>query len=355
VNQAAPAVAASLLALEPAWFTAILREGGHAEAAVTKVRAAPMAFSGAVADMARLHLEYGSGRSGPATLVAKIRGTDSVRLGMDAAMGLYEREARLYRELAPRLPVRTPRCYHAGDGTTTPLLLEDLGGLRMGDQVSGLSPADAGQAMDALADLHAAFWESPPADARWLAAPAGGLYAEMIVQLVGSGFAALRQRFSGRVDARVLDAVAALAPRWGEVLRACAEGPATVAHNDCRLDNLFFDGAGAPVFVDWQVAARTRGTQDVGNLLAGSMDAELLAEHWLPLLRRYHRRLLGNGVRHYSFDDCRAHYRQNILYPLGAGIALLGHLDIGDSRGLGEAIVLRALRHGAELQAFTSV
>ena len=49
------------------------------------------------------------------------------------------------------------------------------------------------------------------------------------------------------------------------------------------------------------------------------------------------------------------HYRQNILYPLGAGIALLGHLDIGDDRGLGDAIVLRALTHTADLDSLTAV
>ncbi|MDB5976851.1 MAG: hypothetical protein JWR07_3611 [Nevskia sp.] len=356
MNSACKSVAPSLLQLDAAWFTRTLREGGHATATVTAVKATPMALSGAVADMARLGLSYAAdGRPGPVSLIAKIRGADSMRVGMDSAMRLYEREARFYSEFAPRVPVRAPRCYYAGDGTTTPLLLEDLGSMRMGDQVQGLSPADAPQVMDALGDLHAAFWESPDTAADWFAAPAAGTYAGMIVQMVGSGIGALRQRFRGRVDDAVLDAVDRLAPRWGEVLVACAEGPQTLAHNDCRLDNLFFDADGTPLFVDWQIIARTRGTQDVGNLLAGSMNNDELSTQWRALLRRYHQRLLGNGVRHYSFDDCCAHYRQNILYPLGAGIALLGHLDIGDSRGLGEIIVLRTLRHCAELDAFTSV
>lgn len=349
-------VAESLRALGAIWFTEVLREGGHAQAAVTAISMEPMAFSGAVADMARVRLSYdGEGAPGPASVIAKIRGSDERRRGMDAVMGLFEREARFYSELAGRVPVRTPRCYHAGDGTTTPLLLEDLADLRIGDQMQGLSLPDAERLMDVLGDLHAAFWDAPSAQADWLASPATGAYAELIVQLVGSGIATLRERYRGRVPEEVLAAVAELAPRWGEVLERCAEGPQTIAHNDCRLDNLFFDRDGDPVFVDWQIIARTRGTQDVGNLLAGSMDARDLSECWQPLLRRYHARLCANGVRHYSWSDCREHYRQNILYPLGAGIALLGHLDIGDSRGLGDAIVLRALRHCAELDAFSSV
>lgn len=347
---------ARLKGLDAAWFTEILRAGEYPQSTVTQAVMEPLAFTGAVADLARFRLEYApDSASGPASVIAKIRGSDERRVGMDAVMGLYPREARFYAELADHVPLRTPRCYYIGDGSNTPLLLEDLKDLRIGDQVAGLTPADAEKLMDALADLHAAYWGSSQIEADWLASPATGPFAEMIVQLVGSGMETLRERYRGRVEAGILDAVSALAPRWGEVLTRCADGPQTLAHNDCRLDNIFFDHDGTPVFFDWQIVARTRGTQDVGNLLAGSMNSDDLSRHWQTLLRRYHARLCANGVTGYGWDDCLQHYRQNILYPLGAGIALLGHLDIGDNRGLGDAIILRALHHGAELDAFSSI
>jgi aminoglycoside phosphotransferase (APT) family kinase protein len=215
--------------------------------------------------------------------------------------------------------------------------------------MQGLSVPDAERTMDALGDLHAAFWNAPELDLAWIAQPADGVYAAMIVQLVASGVETLRERYAGRVPDTVLDGVGDVAPRWGDVLRRCAEGPKTLVHNDCRLDNVFFDGDGGPVFVDWQVVARTRGTQDVANLLAGSMNVEDLRGNWERLLRRYHDRLRLGGIGDYAWEDCVRHYRQNILYPLGAGIALLGQLDIGDDRRLGDAIVLRALNHVADL------
>jgi Ecdysteroid kinase-like family len=350
------AVADSLSALDAGWFTTALRDAGHTRAGVAAVSLEPMRFRGAIADMAVVRLAYdGTGDPGPASVVAKIRGTTPVQVGMDAAMGLYEREARFYRELAASVPVRTPRCYHAGDGTATPLLLEDLGDLRIGDQMRGLAVADAERVMDVLADLHARFWESPVLEQDWILSPGEGAFAAMVAQLVGSGVEALRERYGDRVPAAVLDAVATAAPRWSEILRRCAEGPATLVHNDCRLDNVFFRADGEPVLVDWQVLARTRGTQDVANLLAGSMDVDDLRASWEPLLRRYHDRLRGQGVRDYAWGDCVRHYRQNILYPLGAGIALLGNLDIGDDRGLGDAIVLRALTHTADLDSLAAV
>lgn len=315
-----------------------------------------MAFRGAVADMARVRLEYdSSGDPGPSSVVAKIRGTTEVQAGMDAAMGLYEREARFYRDLAGEVPVVTPRCHHIGDGTATPLLLEDLTELRIGDQMKGLAPADAERLIDALADLHACYWGSPVVEQGWLLSPGGGAFAGMVAQLVSSGVDALRARFGDRAPGRVLDGIAQAAPRWHEILGRCAEGPATLVHNDCRLDNIFFRATGDPVFVDWQVVARTRGTQDVANLLAGSMDVEDLRASWERLLRRYHDRLRERGVRDYGWGECVDHYRQNILYPLGAGIALLGHLDIGDDRGLGDAIVVRALTHVTDLDSLATV
>ena len=350
------AIADSLRTLDAGWFTNALRDAGHARAAVRAVTCETMAFRGAVADMARVRIDYdGSAEPGPASVVAKIRGTTEVQVGMDAAMRLYEREARFYRDLAGEVPVATPRCYHIGDGTATPLLLEDLGGLRAGDQMLGLAPADAERLMDVLAGMHALYWESPVLAQDWLLSPGEGAFAGMVAQLVGSGVEALRARYADRAPAGVLDAVTRAAPRWCEILGRCAEGPMTLVHNDCRLDNIFFRADGDPVLVDWQVVARTRGTQDVANLLAGSMDVEDLRASWEPLLRRYHERLREHGVSDYAWGDCVLHYRQNILYPLGAGIALLGHLDIGDDRGLGDAIVLRALTHVADLDSLAAV
>jgi hypothetical protein len=315
-----------------------------------------MSIAGAVADMARVRFTYDpEGPEGPATAIAKIRAADEQRLGMDQVMGLYAREAHFYGRFADRAVLKSPRCYGIGDGTATPLLLEDLAGLREGDQVAGLAVADAERLMDALADQHAAFWESPVRDEDWLASPTGGVFADMVVQLVASGVDALAERYGDRAPAAAVEAVQRLAPRWGEVLEACARGPRTVIHNDCRLDNVFFDHDGSPVFVDWQTVGCSRGTQDVGNLLAGSMNLPDLREHWERLVRRYHDRLVERGVGGYSWDDCVTHYRQTILYPIGQGVALIGALDRGDGRGLADAALLRSLLHCHELDSFATM
>jgi Ser/Thr protein kinase RdoA (MazF antagonist) len=249
------------------------------------------------------------------------------------------------------VPVNSPRCFHVGDGTTTPLLLEDLAGLRMGDQVAGLSVAEAETLMGTLAALHAAYWESPALEAPWLLRHDTGAYPTLVGMLVGSGAAALEKQFADRTPEPVLRGVLELCTRWDALIVANAAGPQTLVHNDCRLDNIFFADDGTPTLIDWQIVSRTRGAQDVANLLAGSMRADDLSAHWERLLRLYHGGLRLHGVTGYSLDELIDHYRANVFYPLGAGLALLGAMAIGDARSLGDEIVARCLRHIEEVDA----
>jgi Uncharacterized oxidoreductase dhs-27 len=116
---------------------------------------------------------------------------------------------------------------------------------------------------------------------------------------------------------------------------------------------MFFEQDGTPIFIDWQFLSDSRGSQDVGNLLGGSMEADDLSKNWESLLRRYHDRLVEKGVSGYSFDDCVLHYRQHVVWALGQGMSLLGAL--GDERSVGDALVLRALPHIAELDSFAAL
>jgi aminoglycoside/choline kinase family phosphotransferase len=343
--------------ITPAWLTKVLPVG----AAVHAVDTAPMEVASAAGELARLTLTYDSGSErGPATVIAKAPGSGEIQQAMDAAMGLFSRERFVYAEVAQALPVRLPACYHPGDyDAREPMLLEDLAGRRMGDQVAGLDRADAERLVDLLADLHAAFWETQPpgGDASRLVSWADPMFAAMLTQLVTSGVAALRQLYEGRVATDVLDAIEQAAPDWGKVLLRCAEGPQTFVHNDFRLDNVFFESDGTPIVIDWQLAGRCRGTQDLAYLLSGSMATDALRDAWEPLVARYHSRLLAGGVTGYDLDECRFHYRQSLLYTVAPGIAMLGQMQLagGDERGLADTLVLRTLTHAAELDAFATL
>ncbi|OHV06906.1 hypothetical protein BKN37_00230 [Mycobacterium talmoniae] len=328
----------------------VLREGGHTGARVTAVTPEPLASSGATTEMARLRLEYADGEPGPASLVGKLRGQDDLRRQIDAAMGLFDREVRFYRGLAGDLPVDTAAVFHTGDGHQTPLLLEDLAGLRLGDQAAGLSVSDAEQCLDALAALHAAYWQSPTLQTPWLTNPCEGMFRQMTAQLMVSGVGALDAYASSGQRGQIPTDPA----RWEKLIARLGDGPHTLVHNDCRLDNIFFRHDGRPVVVDWQTLATARASMDVANLLGGSMEPDDLSTNWERLLRRYHDGLVQGGVEGYSFDELLLHYRQNLIWPLGQGLALIGALKTNDTRGVGPKNVMRALAHVAELDAFAA-
>jgi hypothetical protein len=81
-------------------------------------------------------------------------------------IGVYNREIQFYREVAPNLPVRTPRIYsaeQAADSTDFLLVMEDLAGecLQI-DQQEGFSQHQVEAVVDALARFHSWSWTKQP-------------------------------------------------------------------------------------------------------------------------------------------------------------------------------------------------
>lgn len=340
----------SLAALGAEWFSERLGT------AVEAVSLTPVAVASAAGSLARAELSYAAPGAGPRFVILKGRGDSENQRVMESAMGLSAREQLFYARIADAIPVTVPRCYFVGEvGGPEPLVLEDLAHLRAGDQVAGLTPADATRLIDVLAVLHARYWDTEPpgGDRDRLISWTDPTIAAMLTTLVCSGLDNLRARYSGRVRGQILDAVAAAAPEWHKVLARCAEGPQTFVHNDFRLDNIFFTADGSPVVIDWQLTGRSRGTQDVSYLLSGSMTEDALRGSWRDLLSRYHTGLVSHGVRDYPFDQCLRDYRQSLLYTIAPGIAMLGQMQLAtDERGLADALVLRTLVHADELDAF---
>lgn len=336
--------------LDASWVDRVLRDGGHTGAPVKAVVPEPLAFGGATTEIARLRIDYADGEPGPASLVGKLRGQGDVHRQMEAAMGLFDREVRFYREFAADLPIETAALFHPGDGHKAPLLLEDLAALRPGDQAAGLSASDAEQCLDALAALHAAHWESPTLGSPWLTNPYEGTFRQMTAQLMVSGIDALEAYATPSQRQQIPTDPA----RWEDLIARLGEGPHTLVHNDCRLDNIFFREDGRPVIIDWQTLAAARSSMDVANLLGGSMEPDDLSASWELLLRRYHDGLVQHGVQGYSLDELQLHYRQNVIWPLGQGLALIGALKGNDARGVGPKNIARALSHVVEVDAFAA-
>lgn len=349
----------SMPAIDVGRLRSVLADSGCDVAALVGATREPLGSSGAFCELERWRLEYESADTGVLRSVVAKRPRDGDIRAVGEALGLYERERAFFEALADRVPLRVPRCFHAGDGDrgSQPLLLEDLCHATPGDQVAGLTIDAARDVLREVAAMHAAFWEAPALselDFLWEADSPTNV--AVLEQVVAAGLPGLQARFAGRIPAATMQRAVDVCGRMGDVLRACAQGPRTLAHGDLRLDNLLFED-GAAIYLDWQTAARARGTHDVAYLLSGSVAADALESEWEALLRDYHATLRAGGVTGYDWEQCLADYRQNVLYSFVPALAVLGSVTVEGEHGEGLADVIgeRVLRHADAVGAFESI
>ena len=78
----------------------------------------------------------------PSSIVAKVPAEDERSRLLAASVRSYEREVKLFRELAATVDIRMPHCHHADwDPATNDyvVLLEDMSPAEQGDQLAGCS------------------------------------------------------------------------------------------------------------------------------------------------------------------------------------------------------------------------
>jgi hypothetical protein len=330
-------------AVEAGWLDGVLRRSGVlSKARITGVTAADLGLGvGIMGEVSRLTIAYDKPEPGaPASVIGKFPTADPTNRGVARMLSFYPREVAFYAKLAQHSPIRTPRLFHAEldmSDHSFVLLLEDMGGATLGDQIKGLTPAQAEAAISAIGRLHGAWWgkvDSGDMDALFdFANPHYGA----AVQAGYQGFLA--------------PALSNFADCYGDYTRKTAEGLAPVAarviadlssrhrsflHGDYRADNLLFapglgdDGIAA---VDWQISGRGGALYDVAYLICNSVPTAYRQQAEKTLLRRYHDTLLKMGVQGFTYDDCWQAYRLAVLCGLFVAIFTTGGMDLGNQRG----------------------
>jgi Phosphotransferase enzyme family len=314
---------------------------------------------GILGEVARVHLTYESGQSGPATLVAKCQSLFAENIFIAQMMGFYSREVSFYNQLARTVSLRVPRCYYAEcaeAGAPFILLIEEVTGARMIDQVVGATLAECEQIIDVAVALHSAFWEAPELYAlTWLPPMNNDLY-KGAVGLVVAKMGAFTSKWEGRLPADALAWADATTPRYADMVDWwVTRGNATLAHTDFRADNFLFGGSagdGVVTLLDFQLLTRHVGVWDVSNFLSMSITTENRRDWERPLLERYHRGLVAAGVANYTFDRCWEDYRYCALQQAWAQIAV-SDLDPGNDRGrtLLDSMITRSFQTASDLEA----
>jgi hypothetical protein len=333
--------------LTPAWLTDALAPL-LGPARVLEVARAPVG-TGQMSDCVRLTPTYDGPTAAPRSLIAKLPAADPTSRATAAALRNYEIEVSFYRQLAPQLPVRAPRCYHSyldATGTDFVLLLEDMASARQGDQLAGCSIDEAAVAVEELPRLHAPRWgDASLAGLDWLHRDPGEA-AAFTSQLVAGLFGGFRDRYAGRVDDDIMALGERLMARLSTYL-GDRRGPWTVAHGDFRLDNLLFgsDATGPPVVVvDWQTVAHGPGIGDLSYFLGAGLVPEDRRRHEGELVRSYHDTLRAAGVDGLGWHECWTQYRR---YAFGGVImAIAASMLVEQTERGDDMFVTMAQRHG---------
>lgn len=254
--------------------------------------------TGQVGDSVRFTLEF-AGEPAPITLAGKFPAQDPTSRGTAAMLGLYAREVNFYRELAPLLPVRTPKVHFAEmaeDGKSFCLLFEDLGPARGGNQIAGCDLADAREGICQAAALHAPSWHNPDIlDRDWLQPDPGA--AAQVKALYPQAQAIFRERYADVLEPEYMALCEALAEHTAATDRASER--VSLVHGDFRLDNLLFDirgGTEAIAVLDWQTLGIGNGLTDIGYFLGCGIGDTLRRAHERELLELYCAEMTARGV-----------------------------------------------------------
>jgi Phosphotransferase enzyme family len=216
--------------------------------------------------------------SAPTTVVAKLAPQDPALRQMMKQFNA--RETGFYQRLDATDGLPLPLCFHAdcdpGSGASI-LLLQDLTFARRVPFVTGCNGEDALRVVDAMAAIHARWWNSPTL----LAAGGSDLLEDLPFRRFWAEYPARLRKILPDVvlPGGFLRLGDALAEREGAVLARLMDAPPfTRLHRDLHVDNVMFvPGATGEtaILLDWQLCGRGRGACDLAYFLISSLDPGL--------------------------------------------------------------------------------
>jgi len=277
--------------LTPAWLTEALaprtRGARVLDVSVSRIDARGSLFGQPL----RLGLTWDRAGAGPRRLFAKLTGRDAAARAAAAQLGVFRREVAFYQELAETCGVRAPALWFAAaTDDMVVLLLEDLTELRHVD-AGTLSRDDVGTVIDALAMMHARWWQSPALGSRsWLARDDDHL--DVMAERLRDVLPRFHELFDDQLEPEQRAFAEHLAREGPQAWAPSDTDAVTLVHGDPKPSNIFF-GDDGPVFVDWQAAGAAHATTDLANLFGAALSSRV---HDDGLVERYCRRMAIAGV-----------------------------------------------------------
>jgi len=343
VATAAATIPATIDDVDAAWLTGRLRAADALEGttSVADVDVEPIGVGiGVMSLLYRLTLGYQHADAGPASLVVKLPSLHGPTREVARGYRFYGREAAFYTHLGGQTRLPSPSCYYAAHDATTDdfvLLMEDLSGLRVCDQLGGCSLDDALLIATTLARHHAEWWNNPRLlDYPFIESPADPPYPQYNARSVTDAWTACLEHVGDLVP----DHLHHVGERWPEIgpriMEMTRDQPWTLTHGDVRLDNVFFhdDADGSLSVVDWQICYRSAAATDLAYFMSQSLAVADRRAHEADIVGSYYEALVAGGVEGYSLDDLWRDYRRGILFCFCYPVSTAGQLDLVNERAV---------------------
>ena len=372
------------------WLTSALRQGGVIDdAVVSSVRSTVIGDGiGFMGVLARVEVQYDPPQpDAPASMVAKLPTEEKKNRGLGELYGVYEKELRFYRDLAPRVPIRTPRLYFAAmeEGPTPEetararamterlpywllavlgavmgwiagrfmkrrnvILMEDLSGMRPLDQLQGCNVELAESVARSIAKAHASHWGRTDQRAlHWV--PAHKDFKRITTMGYRTGVGKLRRVLGDVLSDKQRRLLAWLDDNFMAVTEVACQRPATLCHGDFRLPNMFHSQQEGVVTLDWQGTFLGSGLYDLAYFMSGSL-IDATRDDVEQVLRAYHDGLVEGGVSDYGFDALRSDYDRSLAIVMGTLVSLVNGLEYEADPELQKLAASWVKRHGELLE-----
>jgi Phosphotransferase enzyme family len=242
---------------------------------------------------------------------------DRLRTYVDLSV-IFTTEAAFYRDIAPRLDFRLPRCWLAiENGVDGIVALEDLGsrGATFLEASDRCSPDQVAQILDILARLHSTGWGWKAGALPWITL-GNSLHRDGYPRLMAEErFRKLTQRpevrpflLSELSDHRTV--LAALAELWRQ---DDVSSSLCLSHGDAHLGQTYVEADGHCALLDWQCVCIMPWAKDVANYICSAMivpDRRLFAR---DLVEHYLQELKNCGGPALNRDQAWNDFRKQVL------------------------------------------
>lgn len=275
--------------------------------------------------------------TGPVSVIVKLAALDPAAQFTSTVLSMYRREVLFFEKLGSESPVRVPNSFYGevnDDGSQFVVVMEDLAGNRICDQVSGMAIEDAERAIDSLAAWHAKFWNKVDGLAEsGTAVPLGSpMYPAMLPFLFDEGWAILTASESCQPPSELLSVGPKFGAAIGGLLADLDKDPVTVLHGDYRADNIMFDPSGSPILIDFQLTGTGSAAYDLAYFITQSLTAETASANEQALFERWKAGVIAGGVPEADLAGIWENYRKAALFCLVYPVVASRGMDLTDAR-----------------------